>query len=422
MVAARQQYVLALMLFLAVMAVFCRVLGHEFLDYDDNLNIYENPLLLNLSPANLLRFWLKPYEGLYIPLTYSLWALLAKLSLLMPAADGKLFNPHLFHGANLLLHGVNAIVLFCLLRLLLKKEWPAAAGALIFALHPLQVEEVAWVTGFKGVGSGFFSLVVLWLYALHGSAAERESRRLPLYYLLASFFFLAAMLAKPSTVVLPLVAGVMGVLLLDRPLRRVASELAPWLVLTLPVVILTKLSQPDTQHGFLPNIGQRFLIAGDALSFYFGKLFWPAKLSVDYGRTPEFVLGHLWVYGSGLAPYLLLALFFWKCRNRWALTAVGIIVVVLAPVLGFVPFTFQDTSTVADRYFYLALIGPAIFSGWILSRYQSWAVRVVFAVVVAALALQSAIQVQTWRDSWTFNNYTLSLNPNSWLAYHNIGV
>jgi len=422
MLAARRQYALAIMLFLAVMAVFCRVLGHEFLDFDDNLNIYENPLLINLSPANLLRFWLKPYEGLYIPLTYSLWALLAKVSAFMPAADGKLLNPHLFHSANLLLHGANTVVLFCLLRRLLKKDWPAAAGALLFAVHPLQVEEVAWVTGFKGVCSGFFALLALWQYALHGSSAEGERNRVPLHYLLATLFFLAALLAKPSTVVLPLVAGIIGTLLLNRPLRRVARELAPWLVLTLPVVILTKLAQPDTQHGFLPNIGQRFLIAGDALSFYLSKLILPIKLSADYGRTPEFVLGHLWVYGSGLVPYLLLALFFWKCRNVWALAAIGIIVVVLAPVLGFVPFTFQDTSTVADRYFSLALIGPAIVTGWVLSRYQSRGVRATFAVIISVLAMQSASQVQSWRDSWAFNNYTLSLNPNSWLAYHNLGL
>ena len=193
--AARQQLALGAMLFFAVMVVFCRVCGYEFLDFDDNLNVYENPLLLHLSPANLLRFWLKPYEGLYIPLTYSLWAILAKFSVWIPAADGKLFNPQLFHSANLLLHGANTIVLFCLLRLLVKKDWPAAAGALLFALHPVQVEEVAWVTGLKGVLSGFFSLLALWLYALHGSSIQQVPGRWSRHYLLATLFFFAALLA-----------------------------------------------------------------------------------------------------------------------------------------------------------------------------------------------------------------------------------
>ncbi len=418
-----RQYAPILVLFLAVMAVFFRVLGHEFLDFDDNLNVYENPLLINLSPASLLRFWMKPYEGLYIPLTYSLWAALAKLSTLLPAVDGAQFNPRLFHGANLILHGANTIVLFFLLRLLVKKDWPAAAGALLFALHPVQVEEVAWVTGLKGVLSGFFSLLALWQYARHGSLTDQApAGRWPWHYLWATLFFLAAMLAKPSAVVLPLLAGLVGVLLLGMPVRRVVRELVPWLVLIIPVVVLTKLSQPDSQHGFLPSIGQRFLIAGDALSFYFGKLVLPVKLSADYGRTPELVLGHPLVYATGLLPYLLASLFLWKCRNAWALAAVGIIIVVLAPVLGFVPFTFQDTSTVADRYLYLALVGPALLAAWLLARCPSLGLRIVFAGVIAALAIKSAVQVQSWRDSWTFNNYTLASNPNSWLGYHNLGL
>ena len=432
---ARRPYVLALPLFVAVVVVFFRVVGHEFLDFDDNLNVYENPLLINLSPANLLRLWMKPYEGLYIPLTYSLWALLAKLSAVLPAADGALFNPRLFHGANLVLHGANSIVLFYLLRLLVQRghasagfcsnpdpDWPAVVGALLFALHPVQVEEVAWVTGLKGVLSGFFSLLALWQYAQHVTWPKQTPQPWPRHYLLATLFFLAALLAKPSAVVLPLLAGLIGTLMLGMPVRQVLRGLGPWLLLILPVVIITKLSQPDAQHGFLPSIGQRFLIAGDALSFYFAKLMLPLRLTADYGRTPEFVLSHSWAYGSGLLPYPLAALLLWKCRNVWVLAAAGTVVVVLAPVLGFVPFTFQDTSTVADRYLYLALIGPALLATWLVARYPSLAVRGVVVAVIAVLAIKSADQVQVWRDSWTFNNYTLAANPNSWLAYHNLGL
>lgn len=414
------------LLVLAVVVVYGRVCGFEFLDYDDNLNVYENPLLSNFSFAGFLRFWRQPYEGLYIPLTYTVWAMLVKLSALVPAHSGGLFNPLVFHSANLFVHAANAVVLYCLLRVLVKNNWAALGGALLFALHPLQVESVAWVTGFKSVLCGFFSLLTVWLYAVHttdclGSAAWRRFGS-P-WYAAATVCFLAAMLTMPSAVVVPVLSGIIAVLLMDRPWRQAASELIPWLILAVPMVLLTKVSQPDSQQVFLPSIGQRFLVAGDALSFYLGKFVFPFKLGPDYGRTPEFVLNNaLWPYLTGLLPYLLVAIALWRCRNVWVLAAAVIFVAVLSPVLGFVSFTFQDMSTVADRYCYLALVGPAILCAWALDRWPHWKVGGIFGFIVLALAVLSSVQTQHWRDSITFNTYTLSINPRSWLAFHNLGL
>jgi len=420
----RHLFLLAL-IGIAVALVYGRVVGFEFLDYDDNLNVYENPLLENLSASNLLRFWQRPYEGLYIPLTYTVWAMLVKVSAMLFTLD-RLFVPQIFHGANVVFHAANALTLFALLRLLLRKDWPAAAGALIFALHPLQVEAVAWVTGFKAVLFGLFSLLALWLYAGHGAEAEGQgaprgwSRP---RYLAATLCFLAAMLTMPSAVVLPLLAGIIGILPQARPWRRVGLELLPWLLVVVPVVLVTKASQPDRLQEFLPSVGQRFLVAGDALTFYLGKLVLPVGLGPDYGRTPEIALGQgSWVYVTGLSPYVLAAFLVWRCRNVWVWASAGIFVVTLAPVLGFLSFAYQDMSTVADRYCYLAMVGPALLSAWLLSRWPGWGGWALFLAMVFFLAVAASGQTRHWRDSLTFNNYALAVNPRSWMALHNLGL
>ena len=414
------------LLLLAVAVVHGQVVGYQFLDYDDNINIYENPLLKNLTLGNLLRFWQRPYEGLFIPITYSVWALLVKISALLPAANGTLFNPQLFHAANLMVHGANTVIVFFLLRTFGHRDWPAVAGALLFALHPLQVEAVSWVTGFKAVLWGLMALLTLWLYARHGRGREAEGSgqsRWSVFYLAATVSFGAAMLTMPTAVVLPLVAAIIGVLAMARPWRQVARELWPWLLLVLPVVLVTKNSQPDSLQGFLPTLGQRFLVAGDAITFYLGKLLWPINLGPDYGRTPELVLSQVpRIYFTGLLPYLLAALLLWRCRNPRLWAAVGVPLAVLAPVLGLLSFSFQDMSTVADRYCYLAMVGPALVVARLLERAPRRLAVTTACVILTALAVLSMAQTRHWRDSMTFNAHTLAINPRSWMAFHNLGL
>ena len=151
---------IALILVLATLSVFSPVLGMEFLTWDDDINVYQNPLLNPPAPAGLAHFWTGPHQNLYVPLTYTVWMGLAWFSRL---PDGGL-HPGLFHGANLTLHVAAVLVVFALLRLLVREDWAAGAGALLFAVHPVQVEPVAWVTGLKDVLGGLLLLTAVWLY------------------------------------------------------------------------------------------------------------------------------------------------------------------------------------------------------------------------------------------------------------------
>jgi len=416
-----QIYLIQLLLLVCVIVIYFPACGADFVNYDDNINVYENVLVTDFSIANFFHFWKEPYQGLYLPLTYTLWGVLAKVSLLFISGKGNL-PPLLFHATNLLLHGAAVVVLFHILRCTLKHDWAAGAGALLFAVHPVQVEAVAWVTGLKDLLCGLFSLLALWQYLLYAEAVKGHPQRQK-RYVLATLFFLAALLSKPGAVTIPLVAAALGYFFMKRTVRQLSLDLGPWILLALPVVLVTKLSQPNSQYTFVPAFWERFLVAGDAISFYLGKLVLPLNLAPDYGRTPQYVLSQGWVYGTGLLPYFLAMLLLWKYRKPWALAATGTFVAVLLPVLGFSPFHFQDISTVADRYLYMAMLGPALAFGWRLSRdYKAgWLWWGTGALLVLFGGI-SAGQVWHWQNSLIFNAYAVQMNPQSATAYINLGV
>src|SRR5215813_1795845 len=223
----------ATLLVLVTLAVFWQVHGYQFVLWDDGLHIFDNPYLQALTFDNILAFWRKPYAELYMPLTYTLWALTAAVSRGVTAnpTDGVPLDPQVFHALNLLVHLLSVLVVWRIVRLLLSRivtrpaltrvAWAAAGGALLFAVHPLQVEAVAWVTGFKDVLGGFLSCVAVWQYLRYASgsveaasppkAAGGQVRRSVGRYWLATGVFVLALLAKPTAVVVPVVAWILDV-------------------------------------------------------------------------------------------------------------------------------------------------------------------------------------------------------------------
>ncbi len=433
---SRHHY-LALLLIIIVLAVFARSYRYEFLSYDDGINIYENP---HVKQFDLSYFWKKPYKGMYIPLTYNLWAFQAKLAKIPPAESAGIeLKPHVFHTTNIIVHLLSMLVVFSILRILVRNDWAACAGALLFAIHPVQVEPVVWVTGLKNVLSGLLSLLAIWQYLSYaslnsprtasagrlkgiGSRKRSTVRRRQLHYIVAIIAFVLAILSMPIAIVVPLVAGLLSYLILRRSPRQCVVELVPWLALGLPIIILTKLAQPDVTIDFIVAFWKRPLIAGDALMFYLYKLILPISLGPDYGRTPNFVLKHGWIFLTGIIPYMTAIVLAWKYRRPWLLASGGALVAGVMPVLGFVPFVFQNFSTVADRYLYIAMLGPALALAWFLSGHRSMLMRIIFVLILGTLGLRSVHQTQYWKNSYTFFKHALAVNSNSWLAHNNVGI
>ncbi len=441
----RRRILPMIVLVLVAVAVFWPVIGHQFLAYDDPDVVYNNPYLQTRSLNNLLHFWRYPYERLYTPITYTLYALAAWAPALLttnPSAE-VVFDPRIFHSFNLLLHLLSVLMVWRILNLLLHctrltgtrpaadgnslpVEWAACGGALLFAIHPIQVEPVAWVAGFKDVLFGLLSLLTVWHYLRFVDAKITPGTGRPsrprLHYGLATGAFVLALLAKPTAVVLPVIVWLLAAWGWRRSWREQIAGLSAWVIIALVCGILTRWVQPSISLDFEPPMWARPLIAADAVLFYLYKLALPLRFGPDYGRTPQAVLEHGWLFLTGLVPFAL-AGWLWLKRKQlpWLATAAGVFVVGLLPVLGLISFAFQRNSTVADRYVYLAMLGPALALAWGLTWPKKKIAAICGAIVLGLFALRSAWQIPYWHDTVTFYEHALQVNSNSYLAHVNLG-
>ncbi len=402
----------------ACLLVYGRTATFPFVAYDDNLHVTDNPYLDPPTWASVGHFWTHAYEYLYVPLSYSLFALLALVSRIHSgsplSATGVTLDPHVFHTANIALHTINALVVYALLRHLRLGPVPALVGSLVFALHPLQVESVVWVSELRGLLSATFALGCLLAYVRGG---EKLS---PAAYIVATLLFAAALLAKPSAVTVPISAFALGVAFCGRPWRMCLAHIAPWLAGCCALLVATSGLQ-SVPAASIPPIWQRPLIAGDALAFYAAKMFVPFGLAIDYGRTPSFVLANGFVYATAAAGLALLVIAYAaRRRASWAFIGIALAVIGLLPVLGLVPFGFQIHSTVADRYAYLALLGPAYVSAALTSHVRGRVIAVP-ALLLACLAALAFARVGDWRSTPALMRSELVMYPASLVATEALG-
>lgn len=420
--------ILALFLVLACVAVFGEVGTHGFVRWDDGINVYQNPYLNPVTPAHLAHFWTGTGMGqtsdtVYRPLVYTAYAAIAQEARTTPyLSDSQTasLDARPFHAVSLLLHILNALLVFALLRRLVRSDWGAFAGALLFAIHPVQVESVAWVTGLTDLLGAFFSLLAIWE---HLRFRETNQRR---HFALATLWFLLAMLSKPSAAILPLIVLAVDHWLLGRSWRDGLKTLGAWLPLAAGSVLIAHHAEPILHGSVTTPWAMRPLIAGDALALALWHLIWPAPLTVDYGRSPAAVLGGKpW---RMLLVVLALGALVWRVRRPWLFASTAILVLALLPTLGLIPFRFQTYSTVADRYSYLALLGPALALAWIVSRLPRHlpergrlAVGTACAAMFLGLGLTSALQVTYWQNSFALFGHAVDVNPQSWMAHFNLG-
>lgn len=425
-----------LVIVLAVLATFWVVCTAEFIGGDDQANLTENRYLNPPTVSSLAYLWAHPYAHEYIPLSYTVWWVLVRVAGLdVPDAHGVWLNPYVFHSANLLLHIATCLVVYHLLRLLTGRTWAACGGALLFAVHPLQVEPVAWATGLKDLLSGLLSLIALWQYvrfaqldlwgrADNSSPTAPSGQRRRWHYGVATAALLAAMFAKPSATAVPVLALIADRLILHRPWRRIAAALVPWAMVSGAFIAVGMLAQPVEGAVNIP-VWARPLIAGDSLAFYLEKLCVPLGLATRYPHSANIVLASWQLKVAWLAPVALLAVA-WALRRRWPWLLAGALIFAAAPlpVLGLVPFHYQRLSTVADRYVYVAMLGPSLALAFALAAYQNVAPMLLrltsatfVAGLIALLAALSARQARFWQNAQLLYQRVLEIDPSSEVAY-----
>ncbi len=415
-----------LLVVMLTLIVFLPALRFPFFPFwDDDIHVHANPHIVHLSWAGLGALWAGPWQQLYIPLTYTVWAGLAALSRWSEglALAGTPLNPLWFHGANVLCHAVAAALVFVLLRRLTGKFFPAAApgrvnlaaalGAGFFALHPLQVEPVAWISGLRDVLGGCLGLASL--VVLCGADRIRWPRAVA-----ATILFLASLAAKPAGVALPGIATILAVQPLRWPRRQMLAVLAPWFLVGLVWVLATSRAQwaAEFARNLVPA-WTRPLVAGDAVAFYAVKTVWPWGLAADYGRSPDAILASGVLWWAWLLPAGLAALLCVDARLRPYLVPAGMFAAALLPVSGLVPFNFQVVSTVADRYAYFALAGAALALAMVVAGSRARWPAGAAALFVAWLAVLTMLRLPLWSEDVKLFAATLQTNPRSWKAMHN---
>ncbi|MDF1552815.1 MAG: tetratricopeptide repeat protein [Deferrisomatales bacterium] len=408
-------------LVLLVLIAFWPTLQAGFLQYDDTEYVLGNPILRDgLTRAGLLAA-LDPYVGYWIPVTW--------LSYLVDIAWFG-WDAEVFHRTNLLLHAVNALLLFAVLRSLTGRFWPAVLATTLFAVHPLRVESVAWVTERKDVLSGFFFLLCLASYARY------VKRQGPWHYGLVVLCLVLGLLSKPILVVVPFLlllvdwwpsgrcrarsgrvsTGGQHVILEKLPLLAIAVLFAG--------VTLWVQGNAIASAGEYP-LGVRLESCFSSYFIYVFKTLWPLDLALEaFHGVPE--MDHWKFFLSGIS-LLAISVASYRLRHGAPYILFGWVwyVLTLFPVSGVVQ---AGVHLVADRFTYLPHIGLFVALSWGLAdtvqRWQGSRTAVVGAciAVVCALTALATVQSRYWRDTETLFRHTLAVNPKDPLANHQLGV
>ncbi len=427
------------LLIVSTFAVYRQAGTHEFINYDDNLYITENPhVQQGLTGASIGWAFTTTETGNWHPLTW--------LSLM---TDVRLFglDPGSHHLVSVGFHILNSLLLFVLFRKMTASVWPGACVAALFALHPLHVESVAWAAERKDVLSTLFWIGAMLAYMKY---AERPGLG---PYGLALLLFALGLLSKPMVVTLPFILLMIDYWPLGRiraqneaggaaeqarkqsqsrfgkkPLGSLLIEKAPFLALALISGLVTMAAQGSggavTPFGALP-LGSRIANAANSYLEYVLKMFWPANLAILYpysaGEIPPWRIVAAGVFLAGVSALAFLAF----RKRRYVMVGWLWYVVTLLPVIGLIQV---GTQSMADRYTYLPLIGLFVIIAWgvrdLTAGVQSRRVILATAasLALAALSYLSWAQLATWQNSVTVFTRAIEVTSNNWLAHANLGV
>jgi len=418
---------LCLLLAAVTLAVYWPVIHGDFVNYDDTDYFTSNTrVLAGLTPGNVAWAFTTGHTSNWHPLTW--------LSLML---DVDLFGwgpagPHL---TNLAFHLANTVLLFLLLRRLTRTTWRSVFVAALFALHPLHVESVAWISERKDVLSTFFGLLMLIAYARYVEKSTVHSPQSTVSYGLALVFFTLGLMSKPMLVTLPFV-----MLLLDFwPLQRVAGD--GWRVAAirhlvlekLPFFVLSAISCVVTfnvqQKGGAVVKLARISMAGRlentfvAYARYLGKTVWPVVLGNPYPHPGHWELS-LVIYAVALVAGLSAIAVLFARRFPFFFTGWFWFVGMLVPVIGLIQV---GGAAMADRYSYLPLVGLFVILAWIggelwsLRRWTKPFIVLAAGLLLAACAWRTRIQVGYWQNTETLFRHALAVTQNNIVACNKLG-
>jgi protein O-mannosyl-transferase len=422
----KRNVILCLLLVVATLVLYNPVNRHPFVNYDDDVYVTENPHIQNGLRADTIAWALTSTEQAnWHPITWMSHAL-----------DYSLFhqNPAGHHFTSLLIHAMNVVLLFLLVAYSTKRIGPSLFVALVFAIHPINVESVAWIAERKNVLSSFFFLAAIGAYGWYAQKPHWQR------YLAVAGLFVLGLMSKPMVVTLPFV-----LMLLDYwPLGRIRgvpfgtlgapqSSPAKLLVEKLPLLALSAASavitvQAQQAGGAMRStvqfsLGVRLENAVVAYAMYLWKMIWPSHLAPIYPHPG----GSLAAWQVAVSVLVLLAvtgIALAYRSKRYLLTGWLWFLGTLIPVIGLVQVGDQ---AMADRYAYIPLIGIFVMIAWGVadladSLRLGVSLRLVAAIcVLLALSLATYRQLGYWSSNYDLWSHTLAVTDRNFIAQDNLG-
>ena len=400
---------------IAAVLVFANILQHGFVNFDDDTGILANPLYHQLSIDNLIAIFKTPNLGMYAPITGLLYTVLYTLG------NG---DPLLFHAASLILHMINIVLVYKILKLIFPENAMVfGLSTLLFAVHPIQSESVAWAASMSTPLYALFYFSAILTY-LNFAATQQQKQ-----YWFTLILFVLALLSKSAAVTLPVV--LLAIDYYQQKSIGVKHFVAkvPFFILSFIFGALTFMTRADEGHSISLsksefNFFDRILMVPQTIFFYFGKLLAPVNLCISY---PFAKVDGAWSVSYYLAPLLLLGLGYYaytlyKAEQKEKLFGLLLYFAAIAVMLPVI--TIGNFELRSDRYNYVAMIGFCIFCIALLQQVlgNSQQAKVVGIVVAALFALTTFNRNKVWADSVQLFTDVIKKTEKQAFAYYNRGL
>jgi len=452
-----------LFLIIATCLVYWQARHHDFIDFDDDVYVSENPHIQDgLTGKGILWAFTRPYAANWHPLTW-----------LSHMLDIELFglNPGWHHLISVLFHIANSLLLFFVLRRMTRDLWPSAFVAALFALHPLHVESVAWISERKDVLSTFFWMLTIGTYAQYAESPNRKN------YLTVILCFILGLMSKPMLVTLPFVLLLLDFWPLGRiprseirnsksvnspfeggqgdvsashqgaenpksetglnfrfPIsgfrfsipKRLLLEKIPLLILSAGSAVITFFAQQKGGAVRSLEMYSSDVRIGNALVSYVNyiwKMLWPSDLALLY---PHPGILPLWKVAGAFLTLIFISLAALRCVRQAPYFLVGWLwyMGTLVPVIGLVQVGLQ---AMADRYTYVPLIGIFVIIAWGVPdmlekwRYKKAAIAAAGSGILLIFATAAYVQTAYWSDSIKLFERALDVTENNYVCHNNLG-
>jgi len=403
--------------------VYFQAIHFDFVNYDDDGYVYQNPLVKSgISIKGIFEAFSEMYKANWIPLTL--------ISYMM---DTEIFgvSPIGYHFTNIFFHILNSVLVFFFFKISTGHLWSGFVVAMLFAIHPLHVESVVWISERKDVLSTFFGICALIMYVRY--ATQKDLKK----YLAVFLLFLCSLMSKPMLVTLPLVFFLLDFWPIHRmPSKQISEnfrnilmlvfEKLPFFILSLIFSIIAILSQKSGGTvGTITEFPLSVRLMNSIVSYteYIFKAVWPTNLAVIYPYQPDIRISRIII--SILVLFVITcAVIYWNKKNPALLVGWSWFLITLLPVIGLIQV---GTQAMADRYTYVPLIGLFIVAVWGIQylilkfRLNKRIVGMATATIILTFSIMTLNQITIWKNSATLFKHALSVTHDNWVAHLNYG-